>query len=74
MHARSEIASLNGVDFKWLVEQKKESEALAVVNELIAKNRDEFLWIMEKPECADQISQASEFWASKFYYRHYKGT
>ena len=71
---RNEIATLNGLDFTRLVDKGNEKEAVAIVNELIGKNRDEFPWIIEKEECSDQVSKASPLWASKFYYVHYNGT
>ena len=62
MHAsqrkhRNEIATLNGIDFTRLVDKGNEKEAVAIVDELIGKNRDEFPWIIEKEECSDQGKQ-----------------
>lgn len=75
MHAqRTEIATLNGIDFIRLVDKGSEKEAVAIVDELIGKNREEFPWIIEKEECQDLTSKASPLLASKFYYVHYSGT
>jgi hypothetical protein len=71
---RPAILELFGINY-W--SYPDEARAVALADEKIEKNRQDYPWILEKnqkPEFADVISKADPLAGSEFFFVHYGGT